>query len=184
MSQPPISSTWRTKRINIHQQYYWVIGEISLWVKCDENTIRLAYAYRSGLEWESPENPPKNLLWHSWPVYHPDQQIRITPIFPDRPVVVKPEVSFRLYPHSSLQSFVRIPIWLQITSVGKKENILITLPSVVLSHTWFGKTTEGELCYWISSGMRHQTEPDPSRIHSAICSIKVVNESEDRKSVV
>jgi hypothetical protein len=121
-----------------------------------------------------------NLLdWHRWASKDKDIRIQLMPQFPDRAVVVKPESSFKILKATSIKVYVRIPIWVKIEYLANPKKILMQIPSTILSNTWFGDFLQGEVCYWISSGVRLEIEEDPSRPYLAICPLKLINKSDD-----
>lgn len=118
---------------------------------------------------------PDDLDWSRWAVEKEEIKIRVLPVFPDRSVVVKPELSFRLTEGARARIFIRVPIWIRIELIAKLPETLLELPSAILSNTWFGSFVEGELCYWISSGARRKIEQDPDRPYLAICPIQIID---------
>jgi hypothetical protein len=128
---------------------------------------------------EAPNALPENITWSRWALESACQEIRLVPLFPDRPVVVKPESAFRVTTGAQARIYVRVPLWVRIEPAIPESMPLVEIPTIVLSNTWFGTFTNGELCYWISSGARMQIEPDPSRPFLAICPIQIINRADE-----
>jgi hypothetical protein len=156
------------------------IGQLKIWFKHDENDFRLAYRHNDEKVSDVNDDLDFNLLdWHRWTYRNKDIRIQLKPQFPDRAVVVKPESSFKILKGSSIRVYVRIPIWVKIEYLGNPKKILLQIPSTILSNTWFGDFLQGEVCYWISSGVRLKIEEDPTRPYLAICPLKLINKSEE-----
>jgi hypothetical protein len=115
--------------------------------------------------------------WHRWTCSQKKPVVDIKPVFPDIPVVVKPESPFRVAEDAEALLFVRVPVWIRVTLLGKPPTHLLEIPAVTLSKTWFGQFDQGDLCYWISSGGRHHIEPDPGRPYMAICPIRIIDKA-------
>ncbi len=121
-----------------------------------------------------------DISWTRWVAIDPDEPIAFTPIFPDRPVVVQPEHAFKIAPGARTKIYVSLPMWLRIEKIRPAREMLIEVPTVVLSNTWFGSFTEGELCYWAPSPAA-RTIPDagPESSSNAICPIQIINRAEE-----
>ena len=117
--------------------------------------------------------------WTRWPLDRRPERVLLTPAFPDRTVVAEPEVPFRLTPGTRVRVFVRVPLWVRVATAGDGGTTLAEVPTVVLSDTWSGSVTEGELCYWLGTTARRQVTPDVFAPHLAVCPLELVNRSED-----
>ena len=62
-----------------------------------------------------------------------------------------------------------------MTIAGASNGKLLDLPTAVLSNTWFGSFTSGELCYWISSRARRQIDPEVFEPSLVICPVEITN---------
>ncbi len=162
----------------------FTFGPLHLWCKSTPDEIWIAHEH---IETDSLAetgdgniDPPEDANWWRWSlkqtVKKAETEIQIVPVFPNLPVVVKPEYPFRITKDVSTRIYVRVPLWVQI-KLG--ETMIVEIPTVVLSKTWFGTFREGELSYWISSAARKQIEPDISRPYLAICPIQIVNRSDE-----
>ena len=146
--------------------------------------LRLATKNHGDEVWLSAHHSPnervpsgENSGWERWALGKPSPSIDLSPAFPDRSVVVKPESPFRLLPDVQARIYVRVPIWVTVKLSGKKGVQLSQMPSAILSLTWFGSPMEGELCYWLSSSAKREVIPDPNRSHLAICPVQLKNNS-------
>jgi hypothetical protein len=153
-------------------------GPFQLWLQPTHNELWLA-SQPDGEGEDAPEPPPAE-KWKRYILKHRCVRIRLSPRFPDRPVVVQPENVFILTPRATARIYVRCPLWVAIEAVTESISVEVAeIPLVTLSGTWFGGMTEGDLCYSISSGARRAMEPDVQRPFLAICPIEIVNRSEE-----
>ncbi len=152
----------------------WDIVSMKIRYKLAENELWISHSYsKSEATWSSSEQ----LEWSRWAIEKQNKKIQFTPIFPDRPVVIKPENNMRLAYSGRTRIYVRVPLWIRIELINSSSINILELPTVVLSNTWFGTVTAGELCYWISTGARQQIAEDHSRPYLGICPIQLINKS-------
>ncbi len=177
----PGEELWGERKFEVDALYASRLGSIRIWCKMTADEFWLGHLYDSPntVDFESVDELPDDLVWSRWALKPTFQTILFSPIFPDRSVVAKPESPFRLTPGVQTKIYVRVPIWIQIYLAGKEPILIEELPTVVLSNTWFGGFTDGELCYWISTNAFRHVEPDPDRLNSAVCPIRITNKSED-----
>ena len=180
MAKGSTKSIWGEHEIPLNKSKNWSIGDIHLWCKRTKDEIQIAYSKTSADNSTATEQIelPENVSWSRWALKKEYPSVKFTPLFPDRPVVVKPESPFKLNKGVQARVYIRVPIWIKITQTTRETIELFEIPTVVLSNTWFGSFAEGELCYWISSGVRREIEPDPTRPYLAICPIQLMNQSE------
>lgn len=172
-------SIWGEYQLSSRRIYHWSIGDLLVWCRRTSQEVQLAYLTKSSNDHQpESEQPPEDISWSRFALKKEHPTIRIAPLFPDRPVVVKPETFFKLNQGIQARIYVRVPIWLKIELTTRKPMTLDEIPTVILSNTWFGSFIEGELCYWVSSGARREIEPDPQRNYLAICPIQMANKSE------
>lgn len=160
------------------------MGSLSLWLKTAAEELWVAQEYLAAPAEDSEvKEPPDSLTWSRWALKSSQAMIRLVPVFPDRPVVVKPELSFRLIRGAQARIYVRVPLWVRLELAETPARTLTEIPTAVLSSTWFGAFTDGELCYWICSGARRQYEMNPARHYQAICPLQLTNQAEEELSV-
>jgi len=168
------------------------LGPLVVWARRREGEVRLAHApgdwtragrHRPG----GPTAGPEDRDWVRWPVPEATSELGLAPVFPPRTLVIEPEVSFRLLPRGRARIFVRVPLWARFTvhgdEHGGEDRTLTEVPSVTLSDTWWGSTTEGELCYWLATTARRRVEPDVFEPHAAVCPLELANRSDDELPV-
>ncbi len=162
------------------------IGPLTLWGRSRAGEIWLAQAAGDWADSgrEPPAEPPSDEEgWVRWPVPEGTGGLRLSPVFPPRTLVVKPELSFRLLPRSGARIYVRVPLWARVEATGADEVTLTEVPSVVLSDTWWGEFTDGELCYWLPTSARRSVGPDAFSPHQAVCPLDLSNRSEKELEV-
>jgi hypothetical protein len=170
---------WGKCDIREKTKSHFSIGSLKLWLELYEKELKAAFFHsNSENENNSSSEIPSDIVWNRWSIKTDQPPISLEPQFPDKPIVVKPESSFRLAKGEKARVYVRVPLWLQIIMGTKQPELLMEMPTVVLSKTWFGSFFEGELCNWISSGMKKQIEADSSRPYLAICPIQILNKSD------
>lgn len=105
-------------------------------------------------------------------------ELLTVPSFPDRPIVIKQETSFKILPGKEVNIFAQIPVSLQFYAVShKKEHLLFETPSRELSSTWFGESDSGTLAYSLRSTIAYSFERPNQVADYVICPVKLVNES-------
>jgi hypothetical protein len=172
-------SIWGEYEIPEKKPAYWYFGDLTAWSIFKDNELRIAYKHINQKEKRFDSSIPGDIKWNRWALPAINMKLKISPVMPDRSIVVEPENHFRMAKGVSAKIYVRIPIWLKFEAINKKILTLIEIPSVILSNTWFGSFFEGRLCYWISSGARRNIEVSPDRPYLAILPIQIVNNSEE-----
>ncbi len=151
------------------------IGPLRIWFKKVMNEIWIATQYE--VNGTFPEN--SNLLnWTRWTSSHTNFYLKLIPVVPDKPVIISPEYPFRVVKNADARVFTRIPLWVRVIMVDGSEQILIEIPTIVLSKTWFGDSVEGELCYWISTSARRAIEESHITNYLCICALDIHNKAE------
>lgn len=169
-----LNKPWGKWDVTEKEMLFHSIGDLRVWCYRDKNELKIAFDHLAS---ENGSELPENITWHRWSYKSEKPLLHLKPIFPDRPVVVEPEAAFRIAEDVRVKIYVRVPVWLNIVLEGNTSTSLMEIPTVILSNTWFGTFTEGDLCYWISSGARREIEPDPSRPYLAICPLLLIDNS-------
>lgn len=157
------------------------IGPRTLWLRETEGELRLAHAEHAD---ESPPSEPEDDAWTRWALPSWDRTIRLSPAFPDRPLVVEPELPFKLMRRASARIYVRAPLWIRVELGGEGAGSVTEIPTVTLSDTWFGSLTEGELCYWLPTQARRAVTPEIFEPSLAICPLQLENRSQGDLDVI
>lgn len=121
--------------------------------------------------------------WVRWAVPDGTHRVRLWPVFPDRPLVARPEKSFHLVRGAQVRVYVRVPLSVRVELPDPPEVTLQEIPTVTLSDTWFGDFTEGELTYYLPTTARREIRPEHFAPHLAACPLQLSNSSTDNLEV-
>jgi len=162
------NSPWGETTLKVGDCRHWRVGPLGFWVR------------RAELEWQVTEEryddeglavatkrpaPPEDAVWTRWASGEVDPPVRIRPMTPDRPVVVRPAQPFRVLKGGTARIYIRMPVWVRIELAVENDPLpLIDIPTVRMSNTWFGSVFEGTLCYWTETSARRRydnVEPRP-----------------------
>lgn len=161
------------------------IGPLTLWLRGGDGELWITHT-RSPEGREPDRALPSEASWSRWALHPEQKHLRITPVFPDRHLVVKPEHPFTLMRRASARIYLRVPIWVRVESLdgpGGRAARITEIPTVALSETWWGDFRDGELAYWIVTEGRRQLTPDLFDAHVVITVIQADNLSEDDLAV-
>ncbi len=126
-------------------------------------------------EADGPE--PETLDWTRWAAPGDSVGVRLAPSLADRPVVVAPETPFHLTPGATARIYVRIPLWVRVSIDSGSLATLLEVPVIVMSDTWWGDFSSGELAYWLPTTARRRVTDDLFGPHLVMCPLELVNES-------
>ncbi len=163
---------WGPVAIPAGDQMVHRVGPLGLVFRKISNEIWIA-ADRTQIEHPDPET----LVWSRWALKKDSVPIEVMPMMPDRQVVVRPEYPFMLSPGAEVRIYTRIPVWVGVYALESKRHLLMEIPTVMLSKTWFGDFIEGTMCYWISTTARRLITDDIFQSHTAISTLHIKNES-------
>ena len=149
-----------------------LLGSLTLRVRREPSEVWLRGEYDAVSTRREPD-------WIRWAVAR-DDRIELRPSLPDRPIVVSPEQAFFLPPGGQARVFVRIPLFVELVEAHRDGSVTVfeTFPSLVLSDTWWGTFTEGELAYWVATRARRTVSSDVFEPHLAVCPFVLVNRSD------
>lgn len=136
-----------------------------------------------GGEGGSEEGEGDGIEWSRWAVPSTGDAIRLTPAFPDRPVVVEPDGPFHLTRRARVRVYVRVPLHVQIGVGAATEPAFARIPTVTLSDTWFGDFQEGELCYFLPTTARREIGREHFAPHLAACPLELSNRADEELKV-
>lgn len=145
--------------------------------------LRISVASAAGelrLAWAHDDRPPE---WSRWAPGDWSGRIRLTPVHPDRLVVVKPEREFRLLRGARARVYLRVPLHVRLEALGTTPRTLVTVPTDPLADTWWGTPLEGELGYWLDTRARRAIQDDEFLEHLCICPLQLENDSSDHLMV-
>jgi hypothetical protein len=171
---------WEKVTVEPGAVYRRQVGALTLWVRQEGDEWQVAWEYGDDDSVEFVEDTdealPEGVEWHRWVVKGTATAFRLEPAMPDRPVVVRPESELRIGVGAEALFFVLLPIWVRVVVVaGKVEHLLVELPTMVLSNTWFGQPHDGELCYSLRTSARRSLAGVPPRPNRAASPVYVEN---------
>ncbi|MDB6076959.1 MAG: hypothetical protein JWO82_706 [Akkermansiaceae bacterium] len=125
---------------------------------------------------EGQDTPPEDLPWERWDRGKNDVKLRFRPVFPDRPVVVRPRSPLHLSPRAKALFYIGIPAFVELTahSEGQYER-LSAWPSEIPSNSWHGTPMAGTLCYAVKTRARRQFQEDDWAEMSIIATVEIAN---------
>lgn len=182
MSEPSGTSpglhSWGLHRAGAHVPSTVRIG--SLWIASQlrGDEIWLAHGRLAAGE-PVPEIPGDAGEWSRWAAPGRTGELDIGPLPPDRPLVLRPEKPFHLLPGASARIYVRVPVWVQVRVAGATGPLLYEIPSMVLSDTWWGTFTEGELCYWLPINARRTAPQETILPDRIVCPVELLNQAKE-----
>ncbi|HUX12122.1 MAG TPA: hypothetical protein VMW87_03790 [Spirochaetia bacterium] len=180
---PDITELWKRKVLDPKNALRYDLGPVAIWVCFEDHDWYVAHERREDgvLGYRVTHFPlrdaPEDLKWRRWTAAKESLEVSVTPHLPDRPLVVKPESEIKIPAGNRALFFVSIPLWFRVT-VGQPQPILLTeIPSVVLSNSWFGDVTSGELCYSLRTKATRDVDLSEVVLHRATCPMHIHNNS-------
>ena len=178
-----LRSLWDPVPVKPPSPVYASLGPVELWIRRMGEDWFVAYQRR---EPEVAVSPPRSLPptaaleelpWSRWISSGLSDQIRLVPALPDRSVVVRPKFPLNVPRGESALFYVNIPVWVRV-NVGEKSDLTLNeIPSVILSNTWFGEPTSGELCYALKTKALRDLEELSNHPYMATCPVRVENQA-------
>lgn len=160
----------------------WEAGGLRLWVKREHHEWRVASSRAEEKEdslMSQNEEPPLAAAWRRWAFTNEDAVVTVSPAMPEKPVVVRPDSPIRIPRGNEVLFFVSIPVVLQLHIGPEKSLFIHEEPTLVLSQTWFGQPTSGELCYALRTGASRDLSGIKKGRHRAVCPVLIRNTSEE-----
>ncbi|MEX0979513.1 MAG: hypothetical protein WDZ89_00365 [Gemmatimonadota bacterium] len=180
-SDPRLPAPWGTHDIDAERTLPIRLGPLALWFRYRNSEIWIASA-PAGDGFAVASQPPDAEQWVRWAVPAGSRTVRLVPVFPDRPIVVEPELSFRLLRHADARVYVRVTLWVRI-ELGDTGVTLLEIPIQRMSDTWFGGFVDGELCYWHPTTARREVCDELFHPHLAVCPLQLSNQSSGELNV-
>ena len=165
----------------------WRVGPLGFWVRRTPMEWQVAERHyeTEGLaiaEWLP--SAPEDAAWTRWAAGSVLPPVRVRPVLPDRPVVVRPAQPFRILKGGVAKIYVRTPVWVRVELATEPEPLEITdLATVRLSNTWFGSLFEGVLCYWTETAARRSLKGVVSRPHLVTTPMVIHNAVEEEMPI-
>lgn len=161
------------------------VGPLTIWLRGVENELWVAFT-RSGENAPASRELPADVSWSRWALHEDQRHLRVSPVFPDRPLVVKPEHAFTLTRRARARIYMRVPVWVRLEAMarpGGNPTRLTEIPTVHLSDTWWGDFLDGELAYWLTTKGRRSITPDLFEPHLVMSALQMDNVSGDDLTV-
>lgn len=165
----------------------WQIGPLTLWVQRRESEWRLARQEDAGdvepdlsqANLPAAEGPAESATLERVASHRLGERLIVAPRLADRPVVVRPETSFRLASRGEAELYVGTPLWVCLET-SEPVHRLLDVPTRRPSDSWFGpSTTEGELCYAGRTGARLRRDNLPASPYRAVTRVRLRNHAGD-----
>jgi hypothetical protein len=119
----------------------------------------------------------ESISWERWMLGSSVKQAGIVPVMPDRPLVIRPDMTTRIPSGHTVSFFITIPVWVRITSGEKNPIQLCEIPIVILSDSWFGDIPSGEFCYSLYTDLRRTLDDTAICPYEVVCPVTIKNNS-------
>lgn len=172
---------WKPEPVEPDRVVHRQVGPLLLWVLRREDEWHVAcdrVLEADGAE-AAGRPKPDDLPWSRWTAGEEGAVLHLRPAMPDRAVVVRPGSPLSVSPGHEAVFYVSIPIWVQVAVGADGELVLCEEPTVVLSNTWFGEPTAGELCYSLQTRARRAISDGEARPDRAVCPVRISNEAHE-----
>lgn len=174
---------WKPFGIEPDQCVETQIGPLKIWLRRVDDETHVAVGRDASPDGTFLVNAPEpvkdtvsgGLDWSRWVCGTDWKTVKLIPKTPDRPVVVRPEVPVNLPPKQKAIFFVRVPCWVAVTVGEPDPRLLCEEPSLVLSNTWFGDPTSGDLCYSMRTRARRHNVDTQIEPHRIVCPVTISN---------
>jgi hypothetical protein len=183
MNKKLFQEIWSPFELKTNRTVLFHIGPLDLWISREHSEWKIAWDYQkneSRLQFsKKPERDQRKLDWKRWIASSESDEICLKPLFPNRSIVVRPEIPVSLLHGESVMFFVGIPCYISVC-VGPERISLCEIPTSILSNTWSGENTiEGELCYSLKTTAKRDHASLLNHFHRIISPIEVINNSKE-----
>lgn len=170
---------WTKYNLEREKVYCWKFGTLEFFIKKIGKEWQIAHKTSEtpgkSDEFANVVPEPENVEWKSF-IADKNDSLLILPALPDRPVIIKPNNTFKLMPNKAVQLFINIPVWIQLYSgTAQKENLMLEIPLRELSSTWFGDPDNGTLSYSLPKGSYESLGSNNPNGYEIICPVKIIN---------
>lgn len=174
---------WKPFKLKDQQKRGFSFGPLQVWFRRDGDDWL-------GLVWRNPDltqtdcvpnvmgEPPEGATWRRLGSISASPELRLSPLMPNRPVVVRPEVAYTILPGEKIQFYLGVPLWIGVYSQGKV--LLMEEPVLQLSNTWFGTPMEGELAFAMRTLAKREVEDLDFHPWRAVCPVRIKNQSKEK----
>lgn len=178
MSSP--NEIWKSFELAEGETIRWNVGSVCFYAGRVQNDWFLSHDWREGSQSADikikKEDLDNSISYERWAFKTPKDRLLITPMMPDRPIVVMPVTPLGIPPESEVHFFINIPSRIKVSIGDERSTHEITeFSSQVLSNTWFGDNFTGVLCYSNKSFIRREKKELEVIPNHVICPFKIKN---------
>ncbi len=173
---------WKKYTSEKDKVFAWHIGEYMFYVKGEGKAFKVLNEKAENACSNTFEILTNNIFapekpWKSF-ISGKTDSVLLLPSMPDRPIVIKTEHDLQILPGKSVVLYALIPLWVKLYSgTESDQNLLVHLPVVDLSSTWFGETDDGVLSYSLYNPVLFAIDGFDWCDYEALCPIKIINDS-------
>jgi hypothetical protein len=170
---------WDSFNINDGEYGYFQLRKLHLWIKKNYQEWIVGWKqkpeYQDGISMQILDAcPEESIEWHRKVVKNTDSLIHLSPLMPEKAVVVKPESALQITAGAEALFYVSIPVWIGVFT-GKPQSALFEIPTVSLSNTWFGEPHNGSLCYSLKTSIYSILSNFNLNSNEAVCPVQIKN---------
>jgi len=176
---------WTDYTLSDNKYYHCRIGPLVIWMIKSHNELLICEQRiaKGDLEenWENAllkpaisKNPDLD-NWKRWVIGEKKNTVSLMPSLPNRPVIVRPESPIHILTGNKTCFYVSIPLSIKI--ISGLGNLLVEIPTHIMSNIWFGEPISGELCYSVKSKAVTSIDNKKIKTYAAICPICIENGS-------
>ena len=172
---------WNSFQVTDSSCYLRQIGSLKIWIRrSDDEWMVASRDNPDQIERTDAavcENVPENVEWNRYVLSGNSKTVELSPVTPDRSVVVRPESVLKIESGARALFYVLVPVWVNVIVGTQRKHPLDQLPAKVLSNTWFGEPHEGELCYYLKTWAKRSLDGLVPRPHQVVCPVYIKNGS-------
>lgn len=107
-------SIWEPVEVPLETTLHWQVGPLKLWARRAEQEWMLGFHRgpedEASVAMRGPQEKPEDVEWSHWAAVEGEPMLRLVPVMPDRPVVVRPESPLNFPPETEAINYTRFPI--------------------------------------------------------------------------
>ncbi len=176
---------WGSYDLTFNHWGRWRIGPLSLYARAGHHEWHIAFRQHTDpldsslrLEADANQEPdPDTYQFSRYAVDFSSAKLELEPRLGDRPFIVSPDQPLFLLAGQKSVLYVSTIVWIQVKIANGDGQVLLDIPTIRRSDTWFGANTrEGELCYATSTGAHTELDDIQPRPHRAVTPVEISNE--------
>lgn len=163
---------WRVGPFSLYAQPRGREWQVAIWQNSDAQDSSLLLDTATASE---PDAETYSFSRHA--IDSSETELELKPRLGDRPFIVSPEQPLFLLAGQKSVLYVSTIVWIQASVANGDGNVLLDVPTIRRSDTWFGDNTrEGELCYSTKTSARTELGDVQRRPHRAVTPVEIRNE--------